>query len=60
MHDQHHNQSTFLCQRCIGKLQKVDCSAVIDERLRSKIEKDFDKPLLKTIRGSGYMIKSDP
>ena len=29
-------------------------------RLRSKIEKDFDKPLLKTIRGSGYMIKSDP
>lgn len=28
-------------------------------RLRSKIEKDFDKPLLKTIRGSGYMIKHD-
>lgn len=28
-------------------------------RLRSKIEKDFDKPLLKTIRGAGYMIKDD-
>jgi len=25
-------------------------------RLRSKIDKDFDKPLLKTIRGAGYMI----
>lgn len=25
-------------------------------RLRSKIDKDFDKPLLKTIRGSGYTI----
>jgi two-component system OmpR family response regulator len=28
-------------------------------RLRSKIEKDFDKPLLKTIRGAGYMIKDE-
>ena len=28
-------------------------------RLRSKIEKDFDKPLLRTIRGAGYMIKDD-
>jgi len=28
-------------------------------RLRSKIEKDFDRPLLKTIRGAGYMIKDD-
>jgi two-component system, OmpR family, response regulator len=25
-------------------------------RLRSKIDKGFDKPLLKTIRGSGYML----
>jgi len=28
-------------------------------RLRSKIEKDFDKPLLKTVRGAGYMIKEE-
>ncbi|MFM2278672.1 MAG: transcriptional regulator involved in heavy-metal (Cu/Zn) homeostasis [Pseudomonadota bacterium] len=28
-------------------------------RLRSKIEKDFDKPLLRTIRGAGYMIKDE-
>lgn len=28
-------------------------------RLRSKIEKDFDQPLLKTIRGAGYMIKDE-
>ncbi len=28
-------------------------------RLRSKIEKDFDRPLLKTIRGAGYMIKDE-
>ena len=28
-------------------------------RLRSKIEKDFDRPLLRTIRGAGYMIKDD-
>jgi two-component system OmpR family response regulator len=28
-------------------------------RLRAKIEKDFDKPLLRTIRGAGYMIKDD-
>ena len=28
-------------------------------RLRSKIEKDFDKPLLRTVRGAGYMIKDD-
>lgn len=26
-------------------------------RLRGKIEKDFDKPLLRTIRGAGYMMK---
>ena len=25
-------------------------------RLRSKIDKDFDKPLLKTVRGAGYTI----
>ena len=28
-------------------------------RLRSKIEKDFDKPLLRTVRGAGYMIRDD-
>ncbi|THK39678.1 response regulator transcription factor [Ensifer sp. MPMI2T] len=28
-------------------------------RLRSKIEKDFDMPLLRTVRGAGYMIKDD-
>lgn len=27
-------------------------------RLRSKIEKDFDKPLLHTVRGAGYMLKA--
>lgn len=28
-------------------------------RLRSKIDKDFDKPLLKTVRGAGYTITDD-
>ena len=28
-------------------------------RLRSKIERDFSVPLLKTIRGAGYMIKDE-
>lgn len=28
-------------------------------RLRSKIEKNFDKPLLHTVRGAGYMIRAD-
>ncbi|MEM8772625.1 MAG: response regulator transcription factor [Pseudomonadota bacterium] len=28
-------------------------------RLRSKIDKDFDKPLLKTVRGAGYSISED-
>lgn len=28
-------------------------------RLRSKIDKDFDRSLLKTVRGSGYMIDDD-
>lgn len=28
-------------------------------RLRSKIDKDFDKPLLKTIRGAGYTITNN-
>ncbi len=27
-------------------------------RLRSKIDKDFDEPLLKTIRGAGYVIRA--
>lgn len=29
-------------------------------RLRGKIEKDFDTPLLRTIRGAGYMMKAEP
>lgn len=28
-------------------------------RLRSKIEKGFDKPILHTVRGAGYMLKAD-
>ncbi|SKA32534.1 two-component system, OmpR family, response regulator [Consotaella salsifontis] len=28
-------------------------------RLRSKIERDFDKPLLHTVRGSGYIMRTD-
>jgi len=28
-------------------------------RLRGKIDKDFDRPLLKTIRGAGYIISED-
>ncbi|MGV8935988.1 MAG: response regulator transcription factor [Allorhizobium sp.] len=28
-------------------------------RLRGKIERDFDRPLLKTVRGAGYMIKDE-
>jgi two-component system OmpR family response regulator len=28
-------------------------------RLRAKIDKNFDKPLLHTVRGAGYMISSD-
>lgn len=28
-------------------------------RLRSKIDKDFDKPLLKTVRGAGYTLSAD-
>jgi two-component system OmpR family response regulator len=28
-------------------------------RLRSKIDKGFDKPLLHTVRGAGYVIRSD-
>ncbi len=27
-------------------------------RLRAKIDKDFDRPLLHTVRGAGYMIRS--
>ena len=29
-------------------------------RLRSKIDKGFDRPLLHTIRGAGYMVRDDP
>jgi len=28
-------------------------------RLRSKIDKGFEKPLLQTIRGAGYMLRDD-
>lgn len=28
-------------------------------RLRSKIDKEFDKPLLKTVRGAGYTLTAD-
>lgn len=28
-------------------------------RLRSKIDKDFDKPLLQTVRGAGYILSED-
>ena len=28
-------------------------------RLRSKIDKEFDKPLLHTVRGAGYVLKAD-
>jgi len=27
-------------------------------RLRAKIEKGFDKPILHTVRGAGYMLKA--
>jgi two-component system OmpR family response regulator len=27
-------------------------------RLRSKIEKGFDSPILHTVRGAGYMLKA--
>ena len=26
-------------------------------RLRSKIDKDFDKPIIRTVRGAGYIIE---
>lgn len=29
-------------------------------RLRAKIDKNFDKPLLHTVRGAGYVISEDP
>ncbi len=28
-------------------------------RLRAKIDKDFDQPLLQTVRGAGYMMRAD-
>jgi two-component system OmpR family response regulator len=28
-------------------------------RLRSKIDKGFDKPVLHTVRGAGYCLKAD-
>ena len=28
-------------------------------RLRSKIDRDFDSPLLHTVRGAGYVISED-
>jgi two-component system OmpR family response regulator len=29
-------------------------------RLRRKIDKDFEKPLLHTVRGAGYLLRADP
>ena len=29
-------------------------------RLRAKIDRDFDAPLLHTVRGAGYMLRDDP
>ena len=29
-------------------------------RLRSKIDKDFPKQLLQTVRGAGYILSEDP
>ena len=29
-------------------------------RLRRRIDKDFDRPLLHTVRGAGYVIRADP
>jgi two-component system OmpR family response regulator len=29
-------------------------------RLRAKIDRDFDKPLLHTVRGAGYMLRAEP
>ena len=28
-------------------------------RLRGKIDKGFDEPMLQTVRGAGYMIRAD-
>jgi len=28
-------------------------------RLRGKIERGFDRPILHTVRGAGYMIRAD-
>jgi len=28
-------------------------------RLRSKIDKEFDNPILETVRGAGYMIRAN-
>jgi DNA-binding response OmpR family regulator len=28
-------------------------------RLRSKIDRDFDDPLLQTVRGRGYVLRAD-
>jgi len=28
-------------------------------RLRQKIDRDFDKPLLQTVRGAGYSLRAD-
>jgi len=29
-------------------------------RLRAKIDRDFDAPLIHTVRGAGYMLRDDP
>ena len=43
-------------------LGSMDGTNVIDvhvSRLRSKIDKGFDRPLLHTVRGAGYMLSPD-
>jgi two-component system OmpR family response regulator len=32
---------------------------VLVSRLRSKLDRDFDKPLIKTLRGVGYVLRDD-
>ena len=36
---------------------QINVIDVYISRLRSKIKKGFDKPILHTIRGAGYMFK---
>jgi two-component system OmpR family response regulator len=36
---------------------------IIDQhvsRLRQKVDRDFDRPLIETVRGTGYVVRSRP